>query len=239
MTAIDETRLAKATVLFVDDEENILKSIQRGLFEEPYKKRYANSGAEALEIIGQEPISVLVTDMRMPEMDGLSLLKIVAEKNPRIVRIILTGYAQISTLISAINSGQIFRYLTKPWKAESEFIPAVRQAIEYHQMQQERDEILHKLKTSNLELNKKNIDLALQIRQNEQLLARQKELTAGNEEILTMMTREILPFLDLVSHLGNPDYPLNRGDRERMTREAISMKGVVETISALLQADSE
>jgi DNA-binding NtrC family response regulator len=238
MNAPDDTKLAKATVLFVDDEENILKSIQRGLFEEPYKKKYAGSGAEALDIIEREPVSVLVTDMRMPEMDGLTLIKIVAEKNPRIVRIILTGYSQISTLISAINSGQIFRYLTKPWKAESEFIPAVRQAIEYHQMQQERDEILQKLKTSNLELNKRNIDLALQIRQNEQLLTRQKELMTGNEEILSMMTREILPFLDLVRHLGNPEFPLNSGDRERMVLEAVNIKGVIETISALLGSEA-
>jgi len=232
-----EIKLANATVLFVDDEENILKSIQRGLFEEPYKKRYANNGAEALEIINREAISVLVTDMRMPGMDGLTLLKEVSEKKPEIVRIILTGYSQISTLISAINTGQIFRFLTKPWRAETEFIPAIRQAIDFFLLQQERKEILQKLKSSNLELNKKNIELAMQIKQNELLLARQKEQMDGNEEILSMMTHEIIPFLDLVHHLGSTDFPLNASDRVKMAKEAVNIKGVVETISSLLKSE--
>lgn len=231
-----DSRLSQATVLFVDDEENILKSIHRGLLDEPYKKKYASSGSEALAIIEQEPIQVLVTDMRMPGMDGLALIRLVAEKKPDIVRIILTGYSHVSTLISAINTGQVFRYLTKPWRAETEFIPAVRQAIAFYQLRQERDEVVQKLKTSNLEMNKKNIEMNIKIKQNESLLTRQQEHLQASREILSIITREIVPFLDFVSFLGNADYPLNAGDRKRMAEKAAATKGVIESISTMLQA---
>ncbi len=128
------------TVLFVDDEEKILKSLKRGLLDEPYKALFANSGHKALEILETEEVHVLVTDMRMPEMSGLELLKIVKEKYPQIVRMVLSGYTQITTLLTAINQGEIYKYITKPWKLEEEFIPSVRQALEYYDLRKEPDE---------------------------------------------------------------------------------------------------
>ena len=75
----------------------------------------------------------------MPEMDGLALLKIVKEKYPRIVRLVLSGYTQITTLLTAINQGEIFKFITKPWKLEEEFKGIVQQAIDYYNLQAERD----------------------------------------------------------------------------------------------------
>ena len=126
------------TVLFVDDEEQILKSLKRGLMNEPYKTLFANSGKEALEILEKRDVHVLVTDMRMPEMGGLELLKIVREKYPNIVRMVLSGYTQVTTLLTAINQGEIYKYITKPWKLEEEFIPAIREAIDYYTFQNRR-----------------------------------------------------------------------------------------------------
>jgi len=125
-------------VLFVDDEEQILKSLKRGLVNEPYKTLFANSGKEALEILEKEEVHVLVTDMRMPGMTGLELLKIVREKYPGIIRMVLSGYTQVTTLLTAINQGEIFKYITKPWKLDEEFIPAVREAIDYYAFQSQR-----------------------------------------------------------------------------------------------------
>ena len=121
------------TVLFVDDEEPILRSLKRGLFDEPYNCLFANSGKEALKVIEQNEVHVLVTDMRMPEMGGLELLKIVKEKHPQIVRVVLSGYTQIGTLLTAINQGEIFKYITKPWKLEDEFKPSIMAAIEFYE----------------------------------------------------------------------------------------------------------
>ena len=121
----------KMVVLFVDDEKQILTSLERGLLEEPYRKLFASNGKEAIEILDKEKVDVIVTDMRMPEMNGLELLKIVKEKHPEIIRMVLSGYTQITTLLTAINQGEIFKYITKPWKLEEEFKPAVREALEY------------------------------------------------------------------------------------------------------------
>lgn len=122
----------KPTVLFVDDEKKVLKSLKRGFLDEPYEKLFAISGKEALEILEKNEIHVIVTDMRMPEMNGLELLKIVKEKYPDVVRMALSGYTQISTLLTAINQGEIFKFITKPWKLEEEFKPAIHEAIEHY-----------------------------------------------------------------------------------------------------------
>ena len=121
------------TVLFVDDEEKLLKSLRRGFLDEPYKTLFATSGKEALEILKRNEVNVLVTDMRMPEMGGLELLKIVKEQYPHIVRMVLSGYTQVTTLLTAINQGEIYKYITKPWKLEEEFKPSIREAIEYYE----------------------------------------------------------------------------------------------------------
>ena len=130
--------MEKRTVLFVDDEEKVLTSLKRGLLDEPYNSLFADSGQKALEILQQNEVHVLVTDMRMPEMSGLELLRVVKEEYPCIVRMVLSGYTQISTLLTAINQGEIYKYITKPWKLEEEFKPSVRQAIEYYDFLSER-----------------------------------------------------------------------------------------------------
>ena len=124
--------MEKRTVLFVDDEEKILSSLKRSLLDEPYDTLFANSGKEALEILEQKKVHVLVTDMRMPEMLGIDLLRIVKEKYPNIVRIVLSGFTQITTLLTAVDQGDIYKYITKPWNLEEEFKPTIRQAVEYY-----------------------------------------------------------------------------------------------------------
>ena len=133
--------MEKRTVLFVDDNQSVLTSLERGLLDEPYKTLFATSGKKAIEILEKKEVHVIVTDMRMPEMSGLELLKIVKEKYPRIVRLVLSGYAQITTLLTAINQGEIFKYITKPWKLEEEFKLVVQQAIDYYNLQDERDKL--------------------------------------------------------------------------------------------------
>ena len=132
----------KRTVLFVDDEEKILKSLKRSLTDEPYETLFAESGKKALEIIRQEEVHVIVTDLRMPEMDGLELLGIVREEYPYIIRLVLSGYAEIDVLLNAINNGEILRFITKPWKSTPEFKTIIRQAIEHYDLHSERELLL-------------------------------------------------------------------------------------------------
>ncbi len=133
--------MEEKTVLFVDDEEKILTSLKRGLLDEPYETLFANNGKEALEILMREEVHVIVTDMRMPEMTGLDLLRIVKKDYPRIVRMVLSGYTQISTLLTAINQGEVYKYITKPWKLEEDFKPSIREAIDYYNLRSERGKL--------------------------------------------------------------------------------------------------
>ncbi|HIJ53480.1 MAG TPA: response regulator [Planctomycetes bacterium] len=147
--------MGKRTVLFVDDEQKILRSLKRGLLDEPYKTLFANSGKETLEILQKNEVHVIVTDMRMPEMTGLELLRTVKKEYPHIVRMVLSGYTQITTLLTAINQGEIYKFITKPWKLEEEFKPAVRQAVEYYNIHNERDRLLAELEEYKLKSGEK------------------------------------------------------------------------------------
>ena len=101
----------KGTVLFVDDEPHILNAIRRAITDEAFDGLFAESGAAALKIFEEQEVGVIVTDMRMPVMDGLALLKIVREKYPHTVRIVLSGYTQLSQILGTINHGEIFQFI--------------------------------------------------------------------------------------------------------------------------------
>jgi DNA-binding NtrC family response regulator len=129
------------TILFVDDDEKVLKSLKRGLLDDPYNCLFANSGAEALEILAIHTVHVICTDMRMPQMNGLELLKIVKKDYPEIVRLVLSGYTQVGTLLTAINQGEIFKFITKPWKLEEDFKSVIQQAVDYYNLNEERNRL--------------------------------------------------------------------------------------------------
>lgn len=124
-------------ILCVDDEPNILASLQRLFRPAGYRVRVANSGAEGLQVLEQEAVDLVISDMRMPEMDGACFLSKVKERWPEVIRILLTGYADIASTIEAINKGQIYRYIAKPWDG-TDMIPAVKQALERKQLEREK-----------------------------------------------------------------------------------------------------
>lgn len=131
----------KNTVLFVDDDQIVLRSIKRGFLDEPYNQLFAKSGREALEILQKERVHVLVTDMCMPEMDGVELLKIVREQYPHIVKIILSGYTDMSVFQEEFNQGEIFKFIRKPWKLEKDFKKVIQQALDHYNLQNECEAI--------------------------------------------------------------------------------------------------
>jgi len=104
----------KIKVLFVDDERHILTAL-RALFRNQYEVLTANSGNEALDIVRRENVHVIVSDQRMPKMLGSQLLSQVKEISPQTMRLLLTGYADMSSIMKSINDGEVFRFITKPW----------------------------------------------------------------------------------------------------------------------------
>ncbi len=125
----------KRTVLFVDDDEAILQSLERGLLDEPYNKLFVKSCKEALELLKREEVHVIVTDMRMPEMTGLELLRIIKKECPHIIGMVLSGYEQDTALQTAAEQREIFRLIRKPWKLGGSFERYVRRAIDHYNLQ--------------------------------------------------------------------------------------------------------
>jgi CheY-like chemotaxis protein len=120
----------KKTVLFVDDDRAMLLSIERCFLDEPFKQLFAQSGQEALEILQKEEVHVIVTDMCMPEMTGLELLRIAKKEYPDITGLILTGYEPDTELQNAIEQGEIFWLIPKPlWTDERKFERLILQAL--------------------------------------------------------------------------------------------------------------
>ncbi len=133
--------MSKPRVLFVDDEPNILNAFRRQLHKH-YAIHIAQGGPQALEIISQnKPFAVIITDMRMPEMDGVEFLKHVNEVSPDSTRLMLTGNADQQTAIDAVNEGHVFRFLNKPCSVSS-LTQAVDAAIEQHNLITAEKELL-------------------------------------------------------------------------------------------------
>lgn len=105
---------APATLLFVDDEPSILSALRRLFRPHGYRILIAESGAAGLAILEQEAVDLIISDMRMPEMDGATFLKQARSRWPGTVRILLTGYADVTSTVAAINEGEIYRYIAKP-----------------------------------------------------------------------------------------------------------------------------
>lgn len=148
----------QATLLCVDDEPNILSALRRVFRPQGYRILLAKSGAEGLELLKKEPVDLVISDMRMPAMNGAEFLGRVAADWPRVMRLLLTGYAEMDAAIDAINSGHIYGYYSKPWE-EAELRLGVENALEQKRLAEEREELLKKLAVSNNELKALNASL--------------------------------------------------------------------------------
>jgi DNA-binding NtrC family response regulator len=102
-------------ILIVDDEENVRNALRRSLRKEGYELFFAAEPAEALELLSSQSVDLVLSDHLMPNMTGLELLEKVYIRYPETIRILLTGHVDMQTAIDAINHGEIYRFLTKPW----------------------------------------------------------------------------------------------------------------------------
>lgn len=145
------------SVLFVDDEIQVLRALRRGVRLEKYNKFFASSGEEALEILDREPIHLVVTDMKMPRINGLDLLREVNKLDPDIVKVILSGYTNISQIITTINKIDIYKFILKPWDIDTEIKPTIQRGLRVYEQNIEnrnRNQIIQKDFNSIVKLNK-------------------------------------------------------------------------------------
>jgi YesN/AraC family two-component response regulator len=154
-------------IMIVDDEPANLRTLER-LFRTDYQVVTAASGAEALLLLAQHDVALMISDQRMPGMTGIELMVKTVTIRPQMVKILLTGYTDVGALIEALNSGLVYRYLTKPWN-NSDLRSTVSRALEHYEI-----------------MKSKHI-LGME---NERMRARLKEISDLASEGLDMVSRE-------------------------------------------------
>ena len=153
---------AKATLLLLDDEPSVLNALRR-LFRAPgYKVLQSTSAAEALGLLRDNPVDLVISDMRMPEMDGAHFLEAVRLHDPSVVRMLLTGFSDISSTIAAINKGEIHRYIAKPWD-DQDLLRAVREALAQRNLVQENARLQQLSTSQNEALRELNLTLEARV----------------------------------------------------------------------------
>jgi signal transduction histidine kinase len=165
---IEREHMDKSVVLCVDDESNVLKALLRELKDICDDIVLAESAMDALEILAHKQVDVVVSDMRMPCMNGAEFLGKVRDVWPNTFRILLTGYSDYETVVSAVNQGEIHRFLTKPWQATELFL-AVKSGIERSRLLQQNKRLLVQLEKKNtlLEQAKTEMSVCLEDQKNQ------------------------------------------------------------------------
>ena len=217
---------AKHTILVVDDEPDVVKSVQ-DLLRFDYKVLGATRAADALKLVREQPVHVVLTDQRMPEMTGVDFLRRLREEFPDMVRLLVTGYADIRAVIDAINQGNVYRYITKPWEPE-ELQAVVREAVERYELVAERKRLVEELKGKNEQLHQTNEELT-----------RANELKSGFIQVASHELRTPLTILmgltRLAGSAAGQQQPL-RGFLERIENAGRRLQHLVDQLVTMLQA---
>lgn len=214
--------MAKHTLLCVDDEIDNVDALER-LFRKKYTVLKATSGEQALRILDQNPsVALIISDQRMPNMTGVEFLQKAQATHPSALRILLTGYTDIDSVISAINQGQIYRYLTKPWDSV-DLMLTVDQAIDKYELSRE--------------LLQKNIELAKALNELKSLdRAKSNFMILINHELKTPLT-SILSFVGLLneSHLDDEQKLFVN----RISRGADKLRSIIEDVLLIVRAETK
>lgn len=142
-------------ILCVDDERNVLRALERIFLDDDYEIVLAGSGDEGLKAMEESgPFQVVVSDYRMPVMNGVEFLKGVYDRWPETVRIVLSGYADASAIVAAINEGHIYRFIPKPWN-DDELKVTIQNCLERYFLLKKNSELLEKLSAANQALEEK------------------------------------------------------------------------------------
>jgi len=181
-TKSEDTKTTES-VLFVDDEKLILSSIKRLIRPLGLNAYFAESGAEGLKILEEQAVDLVVSDMRMPQMDGAEFLARVKQRWPDTIRMLLTGYADISSTVDALNNGGIYRYISKPWN-DDELKEIIQDGLKLKRLEREKIELQDLTRRQNEQLHDLNANL-------------EKKVEARTEEIRQTSEMLDLAFRDL------------------------------------------
>jgi len=174
--------MSKYKILCVDDEENILSALERVfLEEEDYEIITANGGEKGLEILRERAVDLIISDQRMPGMSGTEFLKKARELRPDTIRIVLSGFADFDTITKAINEGEIYRLIQKPWEDDA-LLLAVKDSLERYELIRENKRLQEEIKKQNEELKRLNLQLEEKVKERtEELLLRNQVILLSQE----------------------------------------------------------
>ncbi len=177
------TASARGTLLLVDDEEHILSSLKRMLRRDGYQILTAPGGAEGLRILREQPVDVIVSDQRMPHMTGVEFLRQAREICPDAIRIVLSGYTELQSIIDAVNEGAVYKFLTKPWEDDL-LRQHIQDAVRQKFLADDNDRLSRELESVNAALRAANADLERLLSQSVRRLASDETVLGINQEIL-------------------------------------------------------
>lgn len=180
-------------VLFVDDEPSILNALKRLFRSQKLEILTAGSGREGIALLEKAPVDLVISDMRMPEMDGAQLLEEVFSRWPETKRILLTGFSEASSTIAAINRGKIWCYIAKPWNDE-DLLVTVQQALAHRRLMRQNARLIELTQLQNEELKQLNAGLE------QKVAARTSELQAANAELRQSFLSTVQVFSNLIEH---------------------------------------
>lgn len=179
-------------ILCVDDEKNILKAFKRLFINDDYEIYTATDPDEGIEILKKiNPIPIVISDFRMPSKNGIEFLKEVREQWPDTVRIMLSGYADTEAVIDAINEGQIYKFIPKPWN-DNELKVSISNAFERYFLHKKNIELTEELKKKNEELENINNNLEKMILESTAELIFQNKVLSTSQNILHLLPIAII-----------------------------------------------
>ena len=186
------------TLLCVDDEANILSSLKRLFHPLGYRVLTATGGEQGLALLAENEVSLVISDMRMPQMDGASFLEQVRERQPGAMRVLLTGHSDIGATIAAVNRGEIYRYIAKPWD-EEDVVGVVRQALELRSLAREKARLEALTCAQNAELTQLNAGLEeLVAQRTAELQQTMESLEQAHKDLTKSFTMSIAVFANLI-----------------------------------------
>lgn len=179
------------TLLIVDDEANILSSLGRVFRRDGYRLLSASGGREGLELLEKHEVGVILSDQRMPDMTGVRFLSKVRERWPDTVRIVLSGYTELSSVTDSINQGAIYKFLTKPWE-DDDLRETVRKAFQLYRVTRENTRLNAALKEANTELTRWNHELERRVADKTGEALRNLHVLRVAQEILARLPLAVL-----------------------------------------------
>ncbi|MCE5313092.1 MAG: response regulator [Nitrospiraceae bacterium] len=219
MTIDTETK-----ILCVDDEPSVLNALKRVFMDEDYTFLTAQSGREGIEILKAENPQIIISDYRMPEMNGIDFLRQVREISPETVRIVLSGYADTASIVEAINEGQIYKFIPKPWN-DDEIKVTVSNAVERYHLYKRNLELTTELQKKNAELLNLNMQLQKLLDEKTMHLNFRDEILIRHQNILDTLPVGILGIdPNNVSVLTNRRWAEIAGDSICMLGENVNNK---------------